>query len=332
MKEAKFYKEYKNYLQCQLCPNYCIIKENETGKCYARKNIKRKLISLSYGKPVAMNIDPIEKKPLYHFLPGTKTYSIGTAGCTFKCLNCQNQDIAHANPEDFSTKFIEPKEIVKLAIKNNCKSISYTYTEPTAFYEYMLDIAKIAKKNKLKNIIVSNGYINEKPLIELCKYIDAANIDLKSFNEKFYKNVCFGSLKPVLNTLKILKNKNIWLEITNLIIPKLNDNPKEIDKMTKWIYTNLKQIPLHFSKFYPMHKLTNKEPTSLETLKKAYEIAKKNKLNYVYLGNVKTDMENTYCPRCKQLLVERNGYSITKMNIKNKKCNRCNEKIPGIWS
>lgn len=322
-----YYKKLKNTIQCQLCPNYCIIKNNNVGICKTRKNINNKLYSLSYGKPIAINIDPIEKKPLYHFLPGTKTFSLGTAGCTFKCLNCQNADIAHASPEDFKVNYLSPEEIIALAIKANCKSISYTYSEPTAFYEYMLDIAKLTKESNIKNILVSNGYINEKPLLELTKYLDAANIDLKGFNENFYKKICFGSLNPVLNTIKILKKK-AWLEITNLIIPDLNDNIKDIERMTKWLY-NIK-APLHFSKFYPMYKLKNKEPTSINILNKAYNIAKKNKLDYVYLGNTK-EKQNTYCPKCKKLLIERNGYLITRNNIKNKKCIYCNAKIPGIW-
>lgn len=332
MKEALFYKKLKKkVVRCFLCPNFCVINENELGKCLARKNINGKLISLSYGKPVAINIDPIEKKPLYHFLPGTKTFSIGTAGCTLKCDFCQNYEIAQTSPEDFSAKVIGPEEIIKKARENNCRSISYTYNEPTAFYEYVLDIAKLARKNKIKNIIVSNGYINEEPLKRLIKYIDAANIDLKGFTEIFYKKNCFGSLKPVLNALKILKS-NVWLEITNLIIPGLNDNQKDIDKMCRWIKKNLgSDIPLHFSRFFPMHKMLNKQITPVETLEKAYKIAKNNGINYVYIGNVDNKRENTYCHKCNALLIERNGYSITKNNIKRNKCNNCNAKIQGIF-
>jgi len=333
MKEALFYKKLKNKIvQCYLCPNFCVIKENELGKCLARKNIRGKLISLSYERPVAISIDPIEKKPLYHFLPGTKTFSIGTAGCTLKCLFCQNAEIAQKSPEDFPVNIIKPKKIVKMAKENNCKSISYTYTEPTAFYEYVLDTAKLAKKQGIKNIIISNGYINEKPLKELIKYLDAANIDLKGFTEEFYKKNCLGKLKPVLNTLKILKKNKVWLEITNLIIPKLNDNLKEIDRMTKWIKTNLGvNVPLHFSKFFPMHKMLNKPETPKKTLESAYKIAKKNGLRYIYLGNIKNEHENTYCYKCSKILIERYGYSIIKNNIKHNYCYNCNAKIQGIF-
>ena len=335
MKEALFYKKLKNNIvQCVLCPNFCVIKENNKGVCLSRKNISGKLVSLTYGKPVAMHIDPIEKKPLYHFIPGTKSFSIGTAGCTLKCLFCQNAEIAQVDPKDFSTnKFIEPKNIVKEAINKGCQSISYTYNEPVSCIEYVLDIAKLARKNKIRNIIVSNGYINEEPLKKLCKYIDAANIDLKGFTEEFYKNNCLGKLKPVLNALKILKKNKVWLEITNLIIPGLNDNPIEIEKMCNWIKDNLgTDVPLHFSRFFPMYKLTNKEETSAKTLESAYNMAKKQGIKYIYIGNIKTDKENTYCHNCNSLLIERNGYSIIKNNIKNNSCYKCNVKIPGIFN
>ena len=333
MKEALFYKKLKNKIvQCQLCPNFCVIKENSLGKCLARKNINGRLISLSYGKPVAMHVDPLTKKPLYHFMIGADTFSIGTAGCTLKCANCQNYEIAHKSPEEIPTKFISPKEIVESAIKNNCKSISYTYSEPTAFYEYVLDIAKLARKNKIKNVIVSNGYINEKPLKRLCKYIDAANIDLKGFSEEFYKKNCLGKLKPVLNSLKILKKNKIWLEVTNLIIPGLNDDPKEIEKMCKWIKNNLgSDVPLHFSRFFPMYKMLDKQKTGIKILEDSYAIAKKQGIRYVYIGNIRTNKENTYCYKCNSLLIERDGYSIIKNNINNNKCDNCNAKIPGIF-
>lgn len=334
MKEALFYKKLKNNIvKCELCPNFCVLKENQLGKCLARKNVKGRLISLSYGKPVAINSDPIEKKPLYHFLPGTKSFSIATAGCTFKCLFCQNAEIAHKSPDQIPVMYVEPEKIVRLALENKCKSISYTYTEPVTAIEYIIDIAKLARKVGLKNIIVSNGYINEKPLLDLCKYIDAANIDLKGFNESFYKKNCFGSLKPVLKTLKILKDNGIWIEITNLIIPRLNDNLKEIDKMCKWIRTSLgSEIPLHFSRFFPMHRMLDKQITSIDILKKARDIAIKNKLKYVYIGNISGLDENTYCAKCKSLVIERCGFSITKINIKGGKCIKCNAKVPGVFN
>ena len=332
-REALFYKRVKdNILQCELCPRYCIIKEDEIGNCGVRKNINGKLYSLVYGKPVSVNIDPIEKKPLYHFLPGSKSFSIGTVGCNFHCLNCQNWEISQAKFDEDTSIDLPPKKVVEQAIKHKCKSISYTYTEPTVFYEYMLDATKLAKKKNIKNVIVSNGFINEKPLLELCKYIDAANIDLKAFDDNFYKKICEARLEPVLNTLKILYKKNIWLEITNLLIPKLNDKDKQIKELCLWIKENLDEnIPLHFSRFFPMYKAKDFQATSFESLKNAYVIAKDVGLKYVYLGNIASNYENTYCPNCNALLIERSSFLINKINIKNNVCSKCNKKIVGIW-
>lgn len=332
MKQALFYKKEGDSIQCELCPHNCIIKQDKKGICGVRKNIKGKLFSLSYGKPCAMHVDAIEKKPLYHFLPNSKTYSIGTVGCNLNCDFCQNYQISRANPEDHDFQEVKPEQIVKLAINNKCNSISYTYTEPTIFYEYVLETAKLAKKKNIKNIIVSNGFINEKPLLELCKYIDAANIDLKSFNDGFYKKSCGAFLSPVLDSLKILKENKIWIEITNLVIPGLNDNPKDFEKMCKWINTELgKQTPLHLSRFYPYYKLNYIQPTSMQTLKKLSKIAK-DYLDYVYIGNLLTDKEsNTYCNHCQALLIEREGFNFLKNNIKGGTCKDCKKIIPGNW-
>src|SRR3989344_3565942 len=283
MKEALYYKKLTDKkVKCILCPHFCLLAENKKGLCRVRKNINGKLYTLVYNKPCAVHIDPIEKKPLFHFLPSSKSLSVSTYGCNLFCLNCQNFEISKEFKE-INLKEVKSKEIIDLAIKNNCKSISYTYTEPTIFYEYMLDIAKLAKKSKLKNVIVSNGYINETPLKDLIPYIDAANIDLKSFNEKFYIKNCNAKLQPVLNTLKILKKSDRWIEITHLVIPGLNDNQKEVEKMCIWIKKNLGNIPLHFSRFYPYYKLDYIQETPIATLKKLSNIAKKY-LDYVYIG------------------------------------------------
>ena len=328
MKEAIFWKKEKDKIRCQLCPQNCLIVEEKVGFCGVRQNIKGKLYSLVYGKPCSVNVDPIEKKPLYHFFPGETTFSIGTVGCNLACKFCQNWEISRAKPNTFSIKKVEPKQVVELAKENGCKIISYTYTEPTVFYEYMLDIARIAKKEKIKNTIVSNGFINEEPLKKLIRYIDAANIDLKSFDDKFYKKYCFGKLEPVLNSLKILKKNNIWLEITNLVIPRLNDNFKKIEEMCKWISKELgKDVPIHFSAFYPHYKMNDVEPTSLATLEKAAKIARKY-LNFVYIGNVPAD-GNTYCPKCKKAVIERRFFSANS-HLKQGKCS-CGKKIPGIF-
>lgn len=332
MKEALYYKKLTDKkVKCILCPHFCLLTENKKGLCRVRKNINGKLYSLVYNKPCAVHIDPIEKKPLFHFLPSSKSLSISTYGCNLFCLNCQNFEISKEFKE-IDLKDVPPKEIIDLAIKNNCKSISYTYTEPTIFYEYMIDVAKLAKKSKLKNVIVTNGYINETPLKDLIPYIDAANIDLKSFNEKFYIKNCNAKLQPVLNTLKILKKSNRWIEITNLVIPGLNDNQKEIEKMCMWIKKNLGNIPLHFSRFYSYYKLDYIQETPIATLKKLSNIAKKY-LDYVYIGNILTEKdENTYCPNCQSLLIERHGFEILKNNIGGDKCSKCKKSIPGIWN
>jgi len=285
-KQALYYeKKKKKLVQCHLCPKNCVIKLNEFGNCNARKNIDGKLYSMVYGKPVGIAIDPIEKKPLFHFMSGSKAFSIGTTGCNLHCKFCQNYSTSQIKPSE--TEEIKPSKLVEECIKSSCKIIAYTYNEPIIFYEYMLDTAKLAKKEGLKNIIVSNGFINEKPLRELLKYIDAANIDLKSFDDNFYKKYCNAWLEPVLNSLKMIKKAGVHLEITNLIIPGLNDNMELIDKMCKWIYDNLgEDIVLHFTAFYPCYKMLDKQPTSKETLIKAKEIAKNNNLKNVYLGNV----------------------------------------------
>ncbi|MAG50835.1 AmmeMemoRadiSam system radical SAM enzyme [archaeon] len=334
MKEASYYKKLKNKIvQCQLCPRFCTIKEDSKGNCGVRINKNGNLYSLVYEKPCTVHVDKIEKKPLYHFLPVTNIFSIATAGCNLHCLYCQNWEISQCKPEEISHLDLTSEEIVKKAIEEKCKSISYTYTEPTIAIEYFLDIAKLARKNKLKNIIVSNGFINKEPLKDFCKYLDAANIDLKSFDDKFYKELTTASLKSILNTLKILKENNVWLEITNLIIPKKNDNIEEIKKMCTWIKDNLgENTPLHFSRFFPMYKMLNIKPTPKETLLKAKEIALKTGLKYIYIGNINIEnSENTYCSKCKKLLIERMGFTISQNNIKNGKCT-CGKKISGIWS
>lgn len=333
MKECLYYKKLKDKIvQCQLCPRFCVIKENSRGNCGVRENKKGKLYSLVYGKPVSARGDPIEKKPLFHFLPGTNSFSIGTAGCNLHCLYCQNWEISQCRPEDVPYLDLSPEDVVKEAIKSKCKSIAYTYTEPAGTAaEYCIDIAKLAKKKKIRSVIVSNGFINEKPLEDFCKNISAANIDFKAFNDKFYKKIADGSLKPVLDSLKILKKNKIWLELTYLVIPGGNDNIKEIEKMCKWIKNTLgKEVPLHFSRFFPYYKMLDKPITPEKTLLKVSSIAKKY-LDYVYVGNIKTQRgENTYCPKCKELLIERDRFRVLQNNIKNGKC-KCGEKIPGVW-
>jgi pyruvate formate lyase activating enzyme len=320
-------------IKCSLCPKYCVLKDGQRGDCLVRENKKGKLRSLVYGKVCAMHIDPIEKKPLYHFLPATGVLSIATAGCNLHCLNCQNWEISQNPPEKVRSRDYSPKEIIKLAKKNKSKSIAYTYSEPIIFYEYMYDICKLARQNNIKNVMITAGYINEKPMRKLCKYIDGVNVDLKAFNNNFYKKVCDGTLAPVLKTLEICREEKVWLEITHLIVPTLNDNFKEIKKMCRWLKKNLgEDSVIHFSRFSPMYKLKNLPPTPAETLVKARNIALEVGLKYVYIGNVRVNKGgNTYCPNDKKLLVGRRGYFIYKNNMKDGKCKFCGTKIPGVW-
>lgn len=286
MKESQFYKKLKNKLvQCQLCPHFCAIKEGMTGKCKVRRNINGILYSLSYGKPVSINLDPITKKPLYHFLPQTLTFSIGMAGCNLSCQWCQNWEISQKTAEEFKIKEISPDKLIEKALKSECPSISYTYTEPFISYEYVFDIAKLAKEKGLKNILVTNGFVNKEPFEKIAPYIDAMNIDLKSFKDDFYKEYCGARLRPVLDTIKRAYEKGIHIEITTLIIPGLNDNEKDLEKIAKFIASISKKIPWHISRFFPMYKLLDKPITPVGILEKAFKIGKKH-LKYVYVGNV----------------------------------------------
>ncbi len=332
MKKALYWKNLKGKtIQCQLCPKFCTLKNNEIGNCKARKNIDGVLYSLVYAKPVSSFIDPIEKKPLFHFFPGTTAYSIGTSGCNLHCKFCQNWSISQANPEDIPSKELSPEKIVQSAEKNSCSSIAYTYTEPNIFYEYVLDTAKLAKNKRIKNIIVTNAFINEAPIKELYRYIDAVNIDFKAFDEEFYQEICDGKLKPILNAIKLIKKTGAWLELTNLVIPTLNDGVEKIKQLCIWIKENLgKDTPLHFSRFFPDYMLRNLPPTKLETMNKIYEIAKDTGLNHVYIGNMITDKESTFCPRCGTPVIKRFGFQILENKLKKGKC-PCGEQIAGVW-
>ena len=323
----------KDKVQCELCPKKCVLSNGQKGFCRARKNINGQLYTLTYGQPVAIHVDPIEKKPLAHVYPGTKSFSIATAGCNLRCKFCQNWEISQLDAEKVKVNFIPPEEIVSLAIKNKCKTIAFTYTEPTIFYEYMLDIAKIAKEKGIDCVMHSAGFTNEEPLRQIAKYLKAANIDLKGFSDKYYSSFCQGSLEPVLNAIKILKEEGVWIEITNLLIPGANDSDEDISKLCQWVKENLgENTPIHFARFFPMYKLTNLSPTPLSTLIRAYNIAKKNGIKFIYIGNIPQQMgEDTKCPSCDKLLIKRTGYNILENNIKKGECPFCGEKIAGIW-
>ena len=336
MKEAVFFKELENKeVQCHLCPHNCKISPEKRGICGVRKNIDGKLFSLVYDKVSTMHIDPIEKKPLYQFYPGERAMSIATMGCNLSCKFCQNADLSQSprQAEDMIVgEKISPEEIVEAAKKNNCKIIAYTYSEPTIFYELAYDTAKLAHENNIKNVFISNGYINEEPLKEISPYLDAANIDLKSFDDDFYKKVCGASLKPVLNTIKLMHKQGIWAEITTLVIPKENDSEKELNQIAEFIASVDKNIPWHISRFYPHYRMDGKFPTSINTLERAYELGKKAGLNYIYLGNVPGNAkDDTYCPSCSELIIKRNGYRISEINLEKNKCSSCGHEITGRY-
>jgi len=334
LKEASFWKKLEDKIvQCQLCPRKCVIHENRRGFCGTRENQSGVLYTMVYAKPVAIHVDPIEKKPLFHFLPSSSAFSIATTGCNLKCKFCQNWEISQARPEEVEYTYIEPKELVEKALESGSLSIAYTYTEPTIFYEYMFETAKIARTHGLKNVMHSNGYINEEPLRQLCKYLDAANIDLKGFSDEYYEKLTDATLEPVLKSLKVLRQEGVHIEITNLILPGFNDDETMLRKMCLWIKDNLGDYtPLHFGRFFPLYKLANLNPTPIETLEKARQIALDCGLKYVYIGNVVGHTsENTFCPRCKKIIIERKGYFITQNNLLDGRCKFCGEKIEGVW-
>lgn len=333
-KESPYYMVTPHGTKCLLCPNGCVLKENQTGVCRSRINYKGKIFSLVYGNPCAVHVDPIEKKPLFHFLPESRAYSIATAGCNMSCLNCQNWSISQASPKQTDNYDMMPARVVEESIRNACKTIAYTYTEPTIFYEYMYDTARLAREKGVKNIIKSNGYINEKPLRNLCKFLDAANIDLKSFDNSVYHKLNGGLLQPVLNTLKIIHEEHVWLEITYLLVPGWTDNFTSIKAMCQWLVKNgLENCPLHIDRFMPEYKLTQVPPTPVSSLEKARKIALEAGIKFVYVGNLPgTSFEDTLCPHCGKVLVERRGFAVLKKHIVNHKCLYCGTVIPGIWN
>ena len=333
MKEVYFYKKLSNQrVQCQNCAHYCIIQDGKRGKCGVKENKDGKLYSLVYGKSCALNIDPIEKKPFFHFMPGSQSLSLATVGCNFRCLNCQNYDISQMPQEtgQVSGEDLLPEKIVEIALKNNLPSISYTYTEPAVFSEYSLDTMKLAKKKGLKNNWVSNGFWSKELFDLISPYLDAANIDIKSFSEEFYKKVCGARLQPVLDTLKRLKDKKIWLEITTLAIPTLSDSKEMFRDIAKFIKEELgTETPWHISQFSGAisWKLQHLPETPVETLEMAYRIGKETGLKYVYTGNVPgLPSEDTFCPKCNALVIDRTGYVISRHD-KQGKCPKCGENL-----
>lgn len=327
MQEARFYKkEPVGKTRCVLCPHRCLLANNKTGRCLVRVNNDGVLYTKIYGEVSSYAMDPIEKKPLYHFYPGSYIFSVGSYGCNFKCTFCQNW---HISQQQVETEKFSPDDLVEIALNNNSIGIAYTYNEPFIWYEFVYDTSKIAKEKNLKNVLVTNGFVNEEPLKELLPYIDAMNIDLKASNESFYREICDGQLAPVMRTIQISFEAGVHIELTNLIIPTLNDKVEEIKDIIEWISSISSDIPVHFTRYFPQYKM-DIEPTPIETLLTAYEIAKK-KLKYVYIGNTdpKFGGVDTICPKCKKVLIARNRLNVKIEGIKDNHCSNCNEKIYG---
>lgn len=332
-REAMHYdRQLGGILSCHLCPKNCVLSPGQYGNCRARKNIGGKLYSLVYGRIAANHVDPIEKKPFFHVLPGEAAFSIATTGCNIHCLFCQNWEISQVFPFASKTQEATPEEVVAAAVASRSKAIAFTYSEPIIAYEYVMDIVKLARPAGLKTLMISNGYINEKPLRELLPYIDAFKVDLKGFDEKFYQRLTQGSLQPVLTTMKIIKDSGVWLEIVNLLITGQNDSPEQVRALSRWVHENLgDDVPLHFSRFHPAYRLLNVPPTPFETVVKARQIAMEEGLRYVYTGNiVYLPGGITYCPRSGQEAIIRQGMLTVYNGLRNGMCSD-GERIPGLW-
>ncbi|MEI7632783.1 MAG: AmmeMemoRadiSam system radical SAM enzyme [bacterium] len=358
VREARHYVKIGPAVMCKLCPNHCRLSPGDRSRCRNKINRGGTLQTLAYANPCAFHVDPVEKKPLFHFHPGTRTFSLATAGCVLRCLNCQNWDISQKKPEetkdpsgqeyrlhpdapqpasldDIARLSMFPEDVAAMAQALKCPSISYTYSEPVAYYEYAYDTCKLARDNKLKNILVTSGYIEEVALRDIAQYVDAAHVDLKGFDEQIYQQLNSGSLQPVLNTLKTLKSVGVWFEIINLIVPTYTDKEDVIQRMCGWLTENIgADVPLHFSRFSPAHKLTQLPPTPVEKLLKARSIAQAAGLRYVYIGNVRgvEGAETTFCPNCKKAVVVRDMFAVTAINIENSRCAFCKTLIAGVWS
>ena len=334
--EARWWEpESGNRVHCFLCPRHCRIHEGQSGFCFIRVNRGGKLFSLGYGSPAALQVDPIEKKPLNHFLPGTRVFSMGTAGCNMGCFFCQNWDISKSRHDQVHSQSVSAEEVPLLARKNNCSSVAFTYNEPTIWGEYVVDICEAAKSHGLKTVMVTNGYITREAFHDIYDHVDAANVDLKAFTENFYGKTTLTHLQPVLDTLLWLKNEtNVWFEITNLMIPTLNDDVEETRRLADWIQENLgADVPLHFTAFHPDFKLQDKPRTPPETLHRARAIALEAGLHYVYEGNIYSDGANTNCPKCRTKLIQRSWHTVEEnLLCRGGACPQCNFQIAGVWN
>ncbi len=333
--EASFYRQLEDgSVQCDLCPNRCLLKNRQRGICKSRENIDGKLYSLVYGKPVTINVDPIEKKPLYHFLPGAKAYSLSTTGCNLSCKYCQNWEISQKNPEEVSGPPMPPEQVVEEALKSGSKIIAFTYNEPVIWYEYMRDIARLAKQQGLRTVMISNGYINQEPLKELLNYLDAVKIDLKAFDDEVYQKMANGRLAPILETIQTVHASGKWLEIVYLVVPTYTDDLDNIKEMCQWLKNTVgDQVPVHFSRFWPQYKLANLPPAPEETVKQARQICLGQGVKYVYTGNIDDEEgSTTYCSDNNQPVIKRKGFLVEESLVNNfGTANNCSSSISGVW-
>jgi pyruvate formate lyase activating enzyme len=332
--EARYYKKLEGQrVECELCPRKCQVADKERGYCGVRENRGGEYKTLVHSRVVALNIDPIEKKPLFHFRPGSQALSLATAGCNIECKFCQNWNISQFRPEQVKAMTVTPSQMAGLAVERKVPVIAYTYSEPVIYYEYMADVAAEGHKRGVESVMISNGYIQSQPMLDLLPLMDAVKIDLKAFTEKFYEESCSGKLQPVLDTLKLLAQSGKWYEIVVLIIPTLNDNPDEIRSMTRWIKTELgPDVPVHFTRFHPTYKIKNLPDTPISTLERCQSIAKEEGINFAYCGNVPGHpAETTYCPACGKAVIRRYGFTVLENNISDGKCRFCKKDIPGVW-
>ncbi|MGE5816259.1 MAG: AmmeMemoRadiSam system radical SAM enzyme [Acidobacteriota bacterium] len=321
-------------VKCLLCAQGCAIKPGQRGKCRARMNVKGELRSLVYGRPLAVHIDPIEKKPFYHFLPGSAALSLGTSGCPLRCKFCQNWELSQASPEDHDTSFTTAAGLAGSASANRAPVIAFTYNEATVFAEYLLDVAREGRKQRLRSVLVSCGFMNEAPLADMCAALDAIKIDLKGYSEEFYRTVCGAELQPVLRSIKQVHKSGVHLEIVNLVVPTLNDSEKQLEQLCQWIAGELgPDVPVHFTRFHPDYQLLNLPPTPIATLERARDIAGAKGIHYAYVGNVPGHPGNhTYCPSCTKPVIKRNDFFVTEMHLKAGRCQYCGQPIAGVWT
>jgi len=330
---AHYEKLGDNQVRCRLCSHQCLVGDGHRGACSVRENRGGTYYTLVYGQPCAVHVDPIEKKPLFHYFPGSQAFSLATAGCNFSCRFCQNWEISQRRPEEVETADLGPEAVVRLARERNCRIVAHTYNEPTVFFEYMRDCAALGRQAGVPNVMISNGFISKEPLRELCRVLGAVKIDLKAFTEKFYQEQCGGRLKPVLDTLLTLRGEKIWFEVVTLVIPGLNDSRPEIESLCRWLVRELgPDVPLHFTRFTPTYRLRNVPPTPPATLHQARRIAMDAGIRFCYIGNLVSDAEHTACPSCGKVLLRRLMFNVENEGLKDGRCKFCRAEIPGVFA